>query len=106
MVGSSEYFDPLARVRPTPGFPGKQEIADGKIAGCPGAGVLPQLRPSKLLTRWLPGVNVSFPIFRSTQERSEEHTSELQSRGQLVCRLLPEKKQISRDHGGSVVNDC
>src|SRR5207253_6279564 len=25
-------------------------------------------------------------------ERSEEHTSELQSRGQLVCRLLREKK--------------
>src|SRR5690625_6676752 len=28
-----------------------------------------------------------------TLARSEEHTSELQSRGQLVCRLLPEKKQ-------------
>src|SRR5690625_6266764 len=27
-----------------------------------------------------------------TQTRSEEHTSELQSRGQLVCRLLLEKK--------------
>src|SRR5690625_5860647 len=26
----------------------------------------------------------------STSERSEEHTSELQSRGQLVCRLLLE----------------
>src|SRR5690625_7817688 len=26
--------------------------------------------------------------------RSEEHTSELQSRGHLVCRLLPEKKKI------------
>src|SRR5690625_6247965 len=26
--------------------------------------------------------------------RSEEHTSELQSRGQLVCRLLLEKKNI------------
>src|SRR5690625_4623832 len=26
-----------------------------------------------------------------TAERSEEHTSELQSRGQLVCRLLLEK---------------
>src|SRR5690625_6679315 len=26
------------------------------------------------------------------QSRSEEHTSELQSRGQLVCRLLLEKK--------------
>src|SRR5690625_6459694 len=25
--------------------------------------------------------------------RSEEHTSELQSRGQLVCRLLPVKKK-------------
>src|SRR3712207_7757361 len=29
-------------------------------------------------------------------ERSEEHTSELQSRQYLVCRLLLEKKQISR----------
>src|SRR5690625_4167844 len=28
------------------------------------------------------------------RERSEEHTSELQSRGQLVCRLLLEKKKI------------
>src|SRR5437870_9769392 len=31
------------------------------------------------------------------QERSEDHTSELQSRGHLVCRLLLEKKkQINR----------
>src|SRR3712207_8968554 len=29
-------------------------------------------------------------------ERSEEHTSELQSRQYLVCRLLLEKTQISR----------
>src|SRR5690625_6633653 len=28
--------------------------------------------------------------------RSEEHTSELQSRGHLVCRLLLEKKKIDR----------
>src|SRR5439155_23120202 len=28
--------------------------------------------------------------------RSEEHTSELQSRGHLVCRLLLEKKNYSR----------
>src|SRR5439155_19453266 len=28
----------------------------------------------------------------SSQPRSEEHTSELQSRGHLVCRLLLEKK--------------
>src|SRR5690625_5520792 len=29
--------------------------------------------------------------------RSEEHTSELQSRGHLVCRLLLEKKKIEID---------
>src|SRR5690625_7123287 len=33
------------------------------------------------------------PVFASTLSyRSEEHTSELQSRGHLVCRLLLEKK--------------
>src|SRR5437870_8122371 len=31
------------------------------------------------------------------RQRSEEHTSELQSRGQLVCRLLLEKKKTSRN---------
>src|SRR2546422_8616730 len=31
--------------------------------------------------------------------RSEEHTSELQSRLHLVCRLLLEKKKISRPEG-------
>src|SRR5437870_7217839 len=30
------------------------------------------------------------------QKRSEEHTSELQSRGQLVCRLLLEKKNTDK----------
>src|SRR5690625_5512600 len=30
---------------------------------------------------------------KSALERSEEHTSELQSRGHLVCRLLLEKKK-------------
>src|SRR5439155_24252960 len=37
--------------------------------------------------------------------RSEEHTSELQSRGHLVCRLLLEKKKIktcARNHTESV----
>src|SRR5687768_18525594 len=38
------------------------------------------------------------PPFRETARggrRSEEHTSELQSRLHLVCRLLPEKKKIN-----------
>src|SRR5699024_11401980 len=33
--------------------------------------------------------------------RSEEHTSELQSRFDLVCRLLLAKKNKHRDHDGS-----
>src|SRR5690625_6681914 len=32
-------------------------------------------------------------LFKEVVERSEEHTSELQSRGHLVCRLLLEKKR-------------
>src|SRR2546430_4231570 len=31
--------------------------------------------------------------------RSEEHTSELQSQSNLVCRLLLEKKNLSEGHG-------
>src|SRR5207253_7448425 len=33
------------------------------------------------------------PAAQETAARSEEHTSELQSRGHLVCRLLLEKKK-------------
>src|SRR5699024_8880466 len=33
-----------------------------------------------------------------TQQRSEEHTSELQSRFELVCRLLLETKKTQEDH--------
>src|SRR5207253_3947397 len=38
-----------------------------------------------------------------THERSEEHTSELQSRGHLVCRLLLEKKNNNRNTGSSAL---
>src|SRR3989442_8730763 len=37
--------------------------------------------------------------------RSEEHTSELQSRPHLVCRLLLEKKKKSLRGGSSSAND-
>src|SRR5206468_9913883 len=37
-------------------------------------------------------VSIDLPIRRSMPKRSEEHTSELQSRSDLVCRLLLEKK--------------
>src|SRR2546430_6479272 len=35
---------------------------------------------------------------RSSRERSEEHTSELQSQSNLVCRLLLEKKKTIEYH--------
>src|SRR5256886_8992597 len=36
--------------------------------------------------------------FETTPIRSEEHTSELQSQSNLVCRLLLEKKKKNQDH--------
>src|SRR2546430_17423997 len=38
------------------------------------------------------------------QERSEEHTSELQSQSNLVCRLLLEKKKKKRDMHHSLLS--
>jgi len=43
-------------------------------------------------TRWEPGA-VEQRVFERWMERSEEHTSELQSPDHLVCRLLLEKKK-------------
>src|SRR5207249_8019193 len=49
------------------------------------------------LRDWLPGASALPPGLPSLKEalvyRSEEHTSELQSRFDLVCRLLLEKKK-------------
>src|SRR5690625_5973930 len=49
------------------------------------------------LTQWV--------IARAIKQvaRSEEHTSELQSRGHLVCRLLLEKKK-ARNQGSTTVD--
>src|SRR5690625_6367513 len=47
---------------------------------------------TRCLTAWLQPKNGATDGFR-THARSEEHTSELQSRGQLVCRLLLVKKK-------------
>src|SRR3712207_7573909 len=53
----------------------------------PGSGCDPRPRPRPPRTRCTSS--------RLTGGRSEEHTSELQSRQYLVCRLLLEKKKIS-----------
>src|SRR5256886_9379651 len=38
---------------------------------------------------------------KSAEDRSEEHTSELQSQSNLVCRLLLEKKKLATPSGRS-----
>src|SRR2546422_3126107 len=53
----------------------------------PTAVATPVIHPSRN------GVACASPIFSSSRTRSEEHTSELQSRLHLVCRLLLEKKK-------------
>src|SRR5207253_5153630 len=53
------------------------------------------LRPSSgRLKKLDPGTGETpISLVSQTENRSEEHTSELQSRGHLVCRLLLEKKK-------------
>src|SRR6266508_4081681 len=46
-------------------------------------------------------VRTALPVV--SDERSEEHTSELQSRGQLVCRRLLEKKKEQSGHMGEPI---
>ena len=46
---------------------------------------------------WASGLALSAQFgVRDNNERSEEHTSELQSRSDLVCRLLLEKKKNTK----------
>src|SRR5690625_6264227 len=51
------------------------------------------LRPGEERGRHLRGRCEPHQLRRAEAPRSEEHTSELQSRGHLVCRLLLEKKK-------------
>src|SRR3712207_8746519 len=44
--------------------------------------------------RKIRGIPDVYDVYRVSRDRSEEHTSELQSRQYLVCRLLLEKKKI------------
>src|SRR2546430_6808526 len=57
-------------------------------------------RPNILYNRDIAGARM-FPGYRSHPppwNRSEEHTSELQSQSNLVCRLLLEKKKKPTSH--------
>src|SRR2546422_4961538 len=60
-----------------------------------------RLAPHRPLER--DGVAAVRPLARSGR-RSEEHTSELQSRLHLVCRLLLEKKKTKQSSITSIIN--
>src|SRR2546427_8603246 len=56
--------------------------------------------------RIAPGHRVAcVQTFIDTENRSEEHTSELQSQSNLVCRLLLEKKKTKKKHKKSDTNN-
>src|SRR5690606_41657540 len=54
--------------------------------------ILGQWRGQRLQLHLVDPAVVPGDLFRTAHARSEEHTSELQSRENLVCRLLLEKK--------------
>src|SRR5690625_2875125 len=49
--------------------------------------------PADQVPHWLAAADVGLALRQPSFSQSEEHTSELQSRGHLVCRLLLEKKK-------------
>src|SRR5206468_10835800 len=75
------------------GTPGEVLQADSRLLIAAGSGaveveeVQPAGKPRMAAADWLRGRGVA------AGGRSEEHTSELQSRSDLVCRLLLEKKK-------------
>src|SRR5439155_26496276 len=75
-----------ATVVPDPNAPPKRRVKNYLLD----AGL--QLKFATYLVVVAAGISVDHDQVGRELERSEEHTSELQSRGHLVCRLLLEKK--------------
>src|SRR3712207_7624682 len=65
----------------------------GAHGGGVGGGLAPR-DPPRALRRPAHAAVAGQPARRGVPRRSEEHTSELQSRQYLVCRLLLEKKKL------------
>src|SRR5207253_8552807 len=55
--------------------------------------LLPAVKKEVFSSSLKPGAHTRITGAKQIDRRSEEHTSELQSRGHLVCRLLLEKKK-------------
>src|SRR2546430_13569544 len=67
------------------------------------SGVAPGHHPVADVALRLAGLQVHRPGAAGVGGRSEEHTSELQSQSNLVCRLLLEKKKKQINSNGAMV---
>src|SRR5439155_25480823 len=77
------FFDCAGPRRDRHSFPTRRSSdLHGAACGAAAAAVFPTLH-----------VSYGLEFLRGVWDRSEEHTSELQSRGHLVCRLLLDKKK-------------
>src|SRR5699024_11519339 len=81
---SSQAMDP-------PPAPMVWTSTEGSFNGSP---AISEERVSSGIPSRISAISVDVPPI--SKDRSEEHTSELQSRFDLVCRLLLEKKKISK----------
>src|SRR3712207_7429242 len=71
----------------------RSQVKTEALTSCQGLGC------SYQLARYAPSSPIGSPLaYIERLARSEEHTSELQSRQYLVCRLLLEKKKIKKQH--------
>src|SRR5437588_8280249 len=65
-----------------------------------------EIGTSKLMTCDTPEMSRPRAATSVATSRSEEHTSELQSHSELVCRLLLEKKKRQRPRRDARDNEC
>src|SRR5437870_10193945 len=83
-IGGHEYLDGLSGLWNVNVGHGRTELADAASA---------QIKEMAYFTGYvgssnIPAITLANRLMEITYDRSEEHTSELQSRGHLVCRLL------------------
>src|SRR5438445_10256866 len=83
-------FRSPGRCASSPGAAGRCPVSEASCHAAPGGPEPPAAGPAQVGDAWC---------------RSEEHTSELQSRQYLVCRLLLEKKKKTLNWTGAVATE-
>src|SRR5690554_7489420 len=88
-----------AMAREISGLSPPTEVTQRLIASKAASEAITEPKPTRLAVLKIGNSEALAPLSRvvvSASRRSEEHTSELQSRPHLVCRLLLEKKKTSQ----------